>query len=82
MPHVWFLVPGFGAQGGSAADTAGAFREDGTGAVVNSSRGVIFAYNREPYSSDFGQTRWKDAVHAAAVDMVAQLREHTPAGNL
>lgn len=82
MPHVWFLVPGFGAQGGSAADTAGAFRDDGTGAVVNSSRGVIFAYRREPYQAKFGDANWKDAVHAAAIDMVAQLREHTPAGNL
>lgn len=82
MPHCWFLVPGFGAQGGSAADTAGAFREDGTGAVVNSSRGIIFAYRREPYAAKYGEAKWQDAVHAAAVDMVQQLRDHTPAGNL
>ena len=42
MPHAWILVPGFGAQGGGAADAAAAFHPDGLGAVVNSSRGIIF----------------------------------------
>ena len=44
MPHSIFLVPGYGAQGGAAADVAGAFDENGRGAVVNSSRGIIYAY--------------------------------------
>ena len=44
MPHAVFLVPGFGAQGGTADDVVGAFDENGLGAVVNSSRQVIFAY--------------------------------------
>lgn len=82
MPHAWILVPGFGAQGGTAADTAGAFRSDGAGAVVNSSRGVIFAYEREPYATKFGPERWQEAVAAAAEEMVRQLRDETPAGNL
>src|SRR5262245_20741494 len=43
-PEVWFLVPGFGAQGGTAADVASAFRTDGLGAVVNSSRGLTFPF--------------------------------------
>jgi len=57
MPHAWFLVPGFGAQGGAAADTAGAFDPTGTGAIVNSSRGIIFAHARSPYSERFGPSR-------------------------
>src|SRR5436309_1892213 len=44
MPEVVFLVPGYGAQGGGAADVAGAFRPDGLGAVVNSSRGILFPF--------------------------------------
>ena len=55
------LVPGFGAQGGSAADVAAAFDENGTGAVINSSRGVIFAYEKEKYASQAAKS-WQDAV--------------------
>ena len=45
MPDVWFLVPGYGAQGGTAADVRAAYRADGSGAVVNSSRGVVFPFH-------------------------------------
>ena len=82
MPHSWFLVPGFGAQGGSAADVAGAFDEQGLGAVVNSSRGIIFAHARAPYDQQFGAARWQEAVEAATRDMIAQLQADTPAGKL
>ncbi|MEM6799271.1 MAG: orotidine-5'-phosphate decarboxylase [Planctomycetota bacterium] len=74
MPHTWFLVPGFGAQGGSAADVAPAFDSAGMGAIVNSSRGVIFAHNRPEYAR-FGPARWQEAVQQAAVDAAAALRE-------
>ena len=77
MPHTWFLIPGFGAQGGSAADVAGGFAADGLGAVVNSSRGVIFAHQKAAPG-----TPWKDAVRAAAVEATEQLRAATPAGGL
>jgi orotidine-5'-phosphate decarboxylase len=80
MPSTWFLVPGFGAQGGSAADTAAAFDERGLGAVVNSSRGVIFAYERP--GGCYGPDEWRLAVRAAAEDAVTQLRAATPAGLL
>lgn len=50
MPHTLFLVPGYGAQGGTAADVAKAFKADGTGAIINAGRSIIFAYN---------QPRWK-----------------------
>jgi len=81
MPHNWFLVPGFGAQGAGAADVAAAFDEDGLGAIVNSSRGVIFAYRRPEYSS-YGEANWQGAVEAAARDMNDQLAAETPASRL
>ena len=46
LPHTFFLVPGYGAQGGSAADVAGAFDPNGLGAVVNSSRGILCAWKK------------------------------------
>ena len=47
MPHTFFLVPGYGAQGGTAADVRGMFDADGSGAIVNSSRGIIGAWEEE-----------------------------------
>ena len=47
MPHTFFLVPGYGAQGGGGADVAGAFDSNGAGAIVNSSRGLIAAWQKE-----------------------------------
>ena len=44
MPHIWFLVPGYGSQGGTAADVVGAFDPHGLGAIVNNSRDICFAY--------------------------------------
>jgi len=78
MPHVWILVPGYGAQGGGAADVAGAFDANGLGAIVNSSRGIIFAHTREPYASEFGDARWREAVEASTRNMVAALNEVAP----
>jgi len=46
MPHNYFLVPGYGAQGGKASDVANAFNDDGLGAIVNSSRGIMCAYKK------------------------------------
>ena len=82
MPHSWFLVPGFGAQGGSAKDVAPALDDQGLGAIVNSSRGIIFAHARKPYAERFGAAKWQDAVAAATRDMIDQLRCDTPAGKL
>lgn len=66
MPHVPFLIPGYGAQGGSAADVAHGFIPDGTGAIVNSSRGIIFA------SED---TDWKEAAQQAVEKMANELQK-------
>jgi orotidine-5'-phosphate decarboxylase len=67
MPDVWFLVPGYGAQGGTAADVKAAYRSDGTGAVVNSSRGVVF-----PFKPD--DPGWEAKVVDAAKKAQAELR--------
>jgi orotidine-5'-phosphate decarboxylase len=82
MPHTWFLVPGFGSQGGTAVDVAGAFDSQGTGAIINNSRGIIFAHARSPYAEQFGAGRWQEAVEAATREMIDQIRSETPAGKL
>ena len=81
MPHAWLLVPGYGSQGGTAADVAPAFDEHGLGAVINNSRGINFAYRRPEYAR-FGAARWQEAVEQATRDMIAELRVDTPAGRL
>jgi orotidine-5'-phosphate decarboxylase len=82
MPSTWFLVPGFGAQGGTARDCAAAFDERGLGGVINNSRGIIFAHARKEYRDRFGPSQWQDAVAAATSDMIEQLRVETSAGRL
>lgn len=81
MPHAHFLVPGYGSQGGGGADVAPAFDAQGLGATVNSSRGILFAYQKSPYREEFGAARWEDAVAAATRHMIADLANHivTPA---
>ena len=68
MPKTYILVPGYGAQGGKAADLAPYFNEDGLGAIVNSSRGIIAAYKQEKYAK-FGAEHFADASRAAVIDM-------------
>ena len=80
MPNAFILVPGYGAQGASLDDLRPSFREDGTGAIVNSSRGVIFAYRRSPYDAAFGEKRWQEAVEAALKDMIGELKGLQPHG--
>lgn len=75
LPRTIFLVPGYGAQGGGAADVAPAFRERARGAIVNSSRGIIFAYRSEPYRSTYGEARFAEAARAATEDMAQDLRK-------
>jgi orotidine-5'-phosphate decarboxylase len=82
MPHTWFLVPGYGSQGGAARDVAGAFDGRGLGAIINNSRAIIFAHARREYASTFGAARWQEAVEAATRQMIADLRAETLAGKL
>jgi len=81
MPNTWFLVPGYGSQGGGAKDVAGGFDAKGMGAIVNNSRGIIFAYTRDPYKDRFDASQWQSAVEASTLDMIAALRAETSAGN-
>jgi orotidine-5'-phosphate decarboxylase len=74
MPHTWFLVPGFGSQGGTAADVAAAFDSRGLGAIINNSRGIIFAHETPKYADKFGPIHWQEAVNAATREMIDQLR--------
>ncbi|MBR1813714.1 MAG: orotidine-5'-phosphate decarboxylase [Lachnospiraceae bacterium] len=73
MPKSYILVPGYGAQGGTAKDLAPYFNEDGLGAIVNSSRGIIAAWKQEKYSR-FGAEHFADASRQAVVDMVEDIR--------
>lgn len=77
MPQTPFLVPGYGSQGGTAADVAGAFDASGMGGLINSSRGINFAYRNEKFA-DLSPERWRDAIEAATHQMIADLRQHTP----
>ena len=72
MPHTYFLVPGYGAQGGTAADLKHCFNEEGLGAIVNSSRGIIAAYRPEKYKQ-FGPEHFAEASRQAVMDMVADI---------
>jgi len=56
MPHTFFLVPGYGSQGGAGADTVHNFTNEGTGAIVNSSRGIIFAYEKDSNPEQFAES--------------------------
>lgn len=69
MPNAWLLIPGYGAQGGTAADVAVGFDSRGLGAIVNSSRGIIFAYQLPKYQ----HLPWEQAISNAARDMAEEL---------
>lgn len=72
MPKAYILVPGYGAQGGKGADLVHFFNEDGLGAIVNSSRGIIAAYKQEKYAK-FGAEHFGEASRAAVEDMIADI---------
>lgn len=73
MPKSYILVPGYGAQGGQGKDLVHFFNEDGLGAIVNSSRGIIAAYKQETYAK-FGAENFGDASRAAVEAMVADIQ--------
>jgi orotidine-5'-phosphate decarboxylase len=75
IPQAPFLVPGFGAQGGAAKDVAEAFREDGLGAIINSSRGIISSFS----TSD---PKWESALEKATRETIAVLIQNTPMAGL
>ena len=74
MPKSYILVPGYGAQGGKGADLVHYFNQDGLGAIVNSSRGIIAAYKQEQYAQ-FSPENYADASRQAVLDMIADIQE-------
>ena len=72
MPNTYILVPGYGAQGGKAEDLVHYFNEDGLGAIVNSSRGIIAAYKQDKYA-EFGEERYAEASRQAVIDMIEDI---------
>ncbi len=73
MPKTFILVPGYGAQGGKGADLVHFFNQDGLGAIVNSSRGIIAAYKQEKYAG-FGGENYGEASRQAVLDMKEDIR--------
>lgn len=69
MKNTYFLVPGYGAQGGTAKDVVACFNQDGLGAVVNSSRGIIAAYKSKDYAESYSEKDFAAAARAAALKM-------------
>lgn len=72
MPNQIFLVPGYGAQGGSAEDVKPCFHDNGSGAIVNSSRGIIFAYQKD---DKWAEEQYAEAAREAALNMKADLAQ-------
>lgn len=72
MPKSYILVPGYGAQGGTADGLKPYFNEDGLGAIVNSSRGIICAYKQDKYAK-FGSENYADASRQAVIDMIEDI---------
>ena len=74
MPKSFMLVPAYGGQGGKGADLVHFFNEDGLGAIVNSSRGIIAAYKQEKYEK-YGAENFGEASRAAVEDMIADISQ-------
>lgn len=77
MPNSYFLVPGFGAQHASLKNIAKCFNPNGYGAIVNSSRGIIYAYSFSPWKEKYGTKHWECAVEEAVIKMNKDLKEVT-----
>ncbi len=71
-PNIWFLIPGYGSQGASATDCIRFCKTDGTGALINASRSVIYAYEKPNYRDQFGED-WKKCVEQAVIDAKVEL---------
>lgn len=74
LPHTFFLVPGYGAQGGGAKDVAGAFDSKGLGAIVNSSRGIMCAYKKQGVPEE----KYAEAAAAEAIRMKEDITQYLP----
>ncbi|HHW47431.1 MAG TPA: orotidine-5'-phosphate decarboxylase [Clostridiaceae bacterium] len=77
MKHAYILVPGYGAQGGTARDAAHSFGRDGLGAIVNASRSIMCAYQSDTWSCMYGEERFAEAARAEAIKMRDEINEAT-----
>ena len=75
MPHTLFLLPGYGAQGATAADVVGCFDRQGRGALVAASRSIIFAYRLSPYATQYGAEAYAGAARAATQRMIQEVQQ-------
>ena len=73
-PHTFFLIPGYGAQGGKAKDIALGFDKNGIGGIVNSSRGLIYAYKSDLWKTKYTEEEFAEATRAEAIRMKEELR--------
>lgn len=76
MKNSYILVPGYGAQGGKGEDLKAFFNKDGLGAIVNSSRGIIAAWQKEPYKDKFDAKHFADASRQAVLDMKEDINKN------
>jgi len=81
MDNNLLLVPGYGSQGGTADDVIPCFNEDGYGAIVNSSRGIDYAYEKEPFSDRFGPKEFDEASRKAALVMKEDIMDSLERGD-
>ncbi len=75
MPETYFLIPGYGFQGGGPEDVVKGFNDDKLGAVINSSRGIIFAYKRASWSDQFTADEFGEAARKAASEMREEINK-------
>ena len=75
MPHTLFLVPGYGAQGATAADVVGCFDHQGRGALITASRSIIFAYRLPPFVTQYGARAYAAAARAATQRMIQEIQQ-------
>jgi orotidine-5'-phosphate decarboxylase len=76
LPNTFFLVPGYGAQGGTGKDLQGLYNNEGLGIIVNSSRGIASAYQLEPYKTRFAEKDFAAAAREAALAMRKDILEN------
>ena len=79
MPHTFFLIPGYGAQGASADDLKGYFDRNGRGCIVNSSRGIIAAYRKD---DRYGEQNFAEAAREAVLEMKRDLGKSYDEGSI
>lgn len=72
-PHTFFLIPGYGAQGGKASDIALGFDKNGIGGIVNSSRGLMCAYQSDRWKEKYGEINFAEATRQEAIRMREEL---------